>query len=187
LAPRSPRAAPLGAPGEPILLQKRSSLPLDALHSVLFYAFSAVAVAAGLATALLPSRAQRGSALIVAGAGLAGLLAVLSAGFAALVALLCFGACGLALGTPGYRVVWSGATGRWEQAGAIACGVLFAILLYASWRTDYFDGSYPGGSFGAAAVGRLLLAHDGLAGDALALVALVAFVAAGLFWRARLR
>jgi hypothetical protein len=112
---------------------------------------------------------------------------VLSAGFAALIVLLCFGACGLALATPGYRTVWSGAAGRWEQAGAIACGVLFAILLYASWRTDYFDGSYPGGSFGAAAVGRLLLAHDGLAGDALALLALVALLAAGLFWRARIR
>ena len=146
-----------------------------------------VTLAAGLATALLPSRPQRGSALVVFGAGLAGLLGVLSAGFAGVVVLLCLGACGLALSAPGYRAVWSGAVGRWEQAGAIACGVLFAILLYASWRTDYFEGSYPGGSFGAAAVGNLLLAHDGLAGDALALLALVAFLAAGLFWRTRLR
>ena len=144
-------------------------------------------VAAGLATAVLPERSQRGSGLLVAGAGLAGLLAVLSAGFAAVIVLLCFGACGLALSAPGYRAVWAGAAGRWEQAAAIACGLLFAILLYASWRIDYFDGSYSGGNFGAAAVGRLLLAHDGLAGDALALLALVAFVTAGLFWRARLR
>jgi hypothetical protein len=146
-----------------------------------------VTLAGGLATALLPVRARRGSALAIAGVGLAGLLAVLSAGFAAVVVLLCFGACGAALSASGYRTVWSGAAGRWEQAGAIACGVLFAILLYATWRTDYFEGSYPGGSFGAAAVGRLLLARDGLAGDALALLALVSFLAAGLFWRTRLR
>ena len=137
--------------------------------------------------AVLPARAQRGAALLAFGAGLAGLLGVLSAGFAAVVVLVCFGACGLALAAPAYRAVWEGATGRWEQAGAVACGLLFAILLYASWRTDYFDGAYPGGSFGAAAIGGLLLARDGLAGDALALLALVAFVVAGVFWRARLR
>jgi hypothetical protein len=136
---------------------------------------------------VLPSRAQRGLGLLAAGVGVAGTLAVLSAGFAAVIVLLCFAACGAALSGTAYRVVWAGTPGRWEQAGAVACGLLLAILLYASWRTDYFAGAYPGGGFGAAAVGRLLLAHDGLAGDALALLGLVAFVAAGLFWRARLR
>ena len=144
-------------------------------------------VAGGLAVAVLPTRGQRGLGLVAVGAGLAGLLVVLSAAFAGLVVLLSFGACGLALSGSSYRAIWAGAAGRWEQAGAVACGLLFAILLYASWRSDYFEGAYSGGSIGAAAIGRLLLVHDGLAGDALALLALVAFVAAGILWRARQR
>jgi hypothetical protein len=113
---------------------------------------------------------------------------VLSAGFAALVVIACFAACGVALAGPRYRAVWDGRAGRWEQVAAIACGLLLVALLYASWRIDLFHGSYPGGSFGTAAVGRLLLDHDGLAGDALALLVVSAFAGAGLFAvRARLR
>lgn len=160
---------------------------MDALHSVLFYVLAAVALAGALTAALLPLREWRALGVLAAGAGLGGLLAVLSAGFAAVVTLVAFAACSVALAGRRYRVVWAEAAGRWEQAGALASGLLLLMLLYAAWRADYFHGAYPGGSFGTAAVGRLLLAHDGLAGDALALLAMVAVVSAGLFWRARLR
>jgi hypothetical protein len=148
---------------------------------------AAVTLAGALAVALLPDRPRRAFGVVVAGLGLTGLLFVLSAGFAGLVTLVCFAACGLALSGPRYRVLWPGPAGRWEQAGAVASGLLLLALLYAAWRADYFHGVYPGGSFGAAAVGRFLLAHDGLAGDALALLVAVAFIGTGLFWRARLR
>src|SRR5919197_1714671 len=131
-------------------------MPLDSLHSVLFYVLAAVTVAGALTVALLRTRAARGYGLLAVGARLGGLLAVLSAGFAAVIVLACFIACGLALAGTGYRVVWAEPSGRWEQAGAVACGLLFAILLYATWRADFFAGAYPGGAFGATAVGRLL-------------------------------
>ena len=160
---------------------------MDALQSALFYVLSALTVAAALGVSLAPSRGWRGTALVLVGAGLACLLALLSAAFSGLVVLICFAACGAALSGGSHRRIWAEAAGRWEQAAAVACGLLLAVLLYASWRADFFQGAYPGGSFGSAAVGRLLLARDGLAGDALALMALAAFAAAGLFWRARLR
>jgi hypothetical protein len=160
---------------------------LDALHSLLFYVLSAVAIAGGLAAAILPSRAHLGLGLAVAGVGVGGLLVVLSAALAGLVLVISLAACGIALSGRGHRVLWDGPAGRWEQAGAVASGLLLLLLLYAAWRADFFSGAYPGGSVGAAAVARLLLAHDGLAGDSLALLALVASVGAGLFWRARVR
>ena len=85
---------------------------MDALHSVLFYVLSALAIAGGLAAALLPSRAHRGLGVAAAGVGLGGLLAVLSAGFAGLVVLLCLAACVVALSGRDYRVIWAGAAGR---------------------------------------------------------------------------
>jgi hypothetical protein len=154
---------------------------------LLFYVLSAIAIAGGLAAAILPSRAYVGAALAAAGVGAGGLLAVLSAGLAGVVLLICLAACGAALSGRGHRVLWAGPAGRWEQTGAVASGALLLVLLYAAWRADFFRGAYPGGSIGAAAVARLLLAHDGLAGDSLALLALVAFLGAGLFWRARAR
>jgi hypothetical protein len=158
---------------------------LDTLHSVLFYAFAAVAVGGGLVTSLLAGRAR---ALGVAGVavGLAGLEVDLDAGFAAIVTLVAVGASGLLL--LGLRSpAQAEPAGIAQQVGGILAGAVLLILLYVAYRGRYFAGATFTGQFNTAALGRLLVGRDALVLEALASALLVAGAAGGLIPRSRSR
>ena len=160
---------------------------MDSLHAIGFYVSSGVSLAGALGVALLPPRDQRGVALGVAGIGLAGLYLSLSAGFAALVALLCYAGGAWLLAGPRYRSLESVAGSVWRQAGALGAAGLLAILAYAALRGDFAHATFNGGTFGAAAVGRLIFAHDALAAEAVAALVLAALAGATAAWRVRER
>lgn len=157
---------------------------MDALTSILFYFCAAGAMAGALAAATVPGVAARGYGLLLFALGVAGLLAVLSAGFAALVCLVAFAACALLLGSrrgslavePPARLIY--------HLGAAAAALLLAGLLYVGWRADFAVGSYPGGWFGSAAVGRLFFGRDALALEAIGAILLVGLAGAGQGFRA---
>lgn len=160
---------------------------MDSLHAIGFYVSSGVSLAGGLGVALLPRRDQRGLALGVAGIGLAGIYLSLSAGFAAAVALLCYAGCAALLVSPQYRSVEGVVGPMWRQLGAIGAAALLAVLAYSAFRGDFAQATFFGGSFGVAAIGRLLFAHDRLATEAVAALVLVALAGATVVWRARER
>lgn len=165
---------------------------MDALGSILFYVFAAVALVGALAIATLPTRRSASLGVLVLGVGLAGLYATLSAGFVALVALVCYLAVAGLLAAPLAAISQPGGglepPARWShQVGALGAVLLFAILAYAAFRLDFAHGSYPGGAFGSAAIGRLLIRRDALASEALSAMLLMALVGGGVAWRLRRR
>ena len=158
---------------------------MDSLHAIGFYVSSGVSLAGGLGVALLPRRAQRGLAMGVVGAGLAGVYLTLSAGFAAGIALLCYLAIALLIAGQQYRAVESaiGPVGR--QVGALGAAGLLAVLAFTAFHADFAQAGFSGGLWGAAAVGRLLFAHDAIATEAVAVLILVALAGAATAWRIR--
>jgi NADH:ubiquinone oxidoreductase subunit 6 (subunit J) len=158
---------------------------LDTLHSVLFYAFAAVTVAGGLATALLGAR-SRALGLGLVAIGVAGLLGDLDAGFAALVTLVALSACALLilkLPAPAAEE----AIGLDRQLGAALSGLAFLALAYVAFKGSYFGGGSPSGFLNSAALGRLLFARDALAVEALAAAFLVALAGGRRLLRERRR
>jgi NADH:ubiquinone oxidoreductase subunit 6 (subunit J) len=158
---------------------------MDSLHAIGFYVSAAISVAGGLSVAFLPDRVRRGMALGAVAIGVAGIYLALSAGFAALVALACYGGCAVLLAGPAYRVVEANVGGIWRQLGAVGAGALLLALAYAAYFGNFHESSYFGGDFGVAAIGRRLFAHDALATEAVAALALVALVGAAAAWRAK--
>jgi len=143
---------------------------LDTTLTIIFYACSGLAIAGSLGATLAEAR-WRGPALIAVAVGVAGALASLSAGFAALLALVALGGCALLIGAlpgrPGDHPRQaagdrSGRVGLAAGLGALMAAVLLAALLYAVARGSFAAHLYPGGWFGAAAVGRALFGRDAL-------------------------
>ncbi len=161
---------------------------MDSLHAIGFYVSAAVSLGGGLLVAFLPARGLRGAALGVAGLGMAGLCASLSADFAALVSLVCYAGCALLVAGPQHRAVDTTLAGAWRQLGAVAAGGLLGLLAYSAWRGDFAHATvFRGGEIGAAAVGRLLFAHDALATEAVGALVLAALAGATVAWRVRER
>ena len=159
---------------------------MDTLHSVLFYAFAAVAVAGGLAAALLGARSRALDLGLVA-IGVAGLLGDLDAGFAAVLTLLALGASAillLQLRAPAGEEP----NGFDRQLGAALAGLAFLALAYVAFRGSYFGGGGgQAGFFNSAALGRLLFGRDALAVEALVAAILVALVSGRRLVRERRR
>lgn len=155
---------------------------MDIILTLAFYFCAGLAVAGALAAAIA-SGGRRSLGLLILALGTAGLLASLSAGFAALVALVCLGGSALLVGGLGEDgsgvpvVLGRRALALSAQLGGLAAAFLFALLAYVAWQGDFAHGAYPGGSFGAAALGRRLFAHDALAADAAGALLMV-----GLAW-----
>ena len=160
---------------------------MDSLHAIGFYASSAVALAGAVLVAILPGRGARALALLVAGLGIAGLDASLSAGYAAIVVAISFAGCAALLARHDYRSFDFSTTSGWRQAGAIGSAVLLAGLAYAAYRGNFAQITFNGGPLGTAAVGRLLLAHDAAATDAVGVIAMITLVALTVAWRMRER
>ena len=160
---------------------------MDSLHAIGFYVSSGVSLAGGLGVALLPRRAQRGAALGVVGLGLAGLYLSLAAGFAAAVALLCYAGAGWIIASPRYRSMENIPHATWRQLGALGAAALLAVLAYSAFRGDFTQATFYGSTFGAAALGRLIFAHDAVAAEAVAALVAVAVAGASAAWRARER
>ena len=157
---------------------------MDALTSILLYACAAVAVAGALVAAIAPV-ALRWLGVLAVAAGTAAVLALLEAGFAAVVFLVCGAACAVLvrrLDAPA-EVAAPVAGGLLRQVGGIAAAVLFAVLAYAAFRGSFSLGAYPGGGFNSAALGRLLLDHDVLAGVAAGGLLLAGIAGAAASWR----
>jgi len=160
---------------------------LDSPHAVGFYVSSALSLGGGLAVAFLDTRGRRAVALLIAGVGVAGADLSLSAGFAALVVLLSFVGCAALLARPDYRPIeWAIANG-WRQAGSVSAAVLFIALAYSAYRGAFANVTFNGGELGAAAVGRLLFAHDALATEAVGALVLISLVTVTIAWRVRER
>lgn len=146
---------------------------MDALHSTVFYVFSAVAVAGALLAAIARSRALGFGGLLLVALGVALVLADLSGGFAGLVVfILLAGSAALTAAVP---IGAEAPLRRADNLGAIAAALVFAALAYASYRGVFHAAGYPGGTFNAAALGRLLIGRDGMA-----LIAVAAAVLIGL-------
>lgn len=144
---------------------------MDQLHSTLFYVFAAVAVLGALLAALARSRGLGALGLLLVALGVALELADLSAGFAGLIVfVLLLGAGALVLLTPAAA---EASFRRADNLGALAAALLFAALAYASYRGLYHPAGYPGGTFNAAALGRLLAGRDALGLIAVAAAALI--------------
>ena len=161
---------------------------MDSLHAIGFYVSAAVSLGGGLLVAFLPARVARGAALGGAGLGIAGLLASLSADLAAGVALVSYVGCGALVAGRRYRALDSPAAAVWRQVGAAAAAALFAVLAYSAWRGDFVHAPvFRGGEIGAAALGRLMFAHDALATEAVAALVLASLAGATVAWRMRER
>jgi NADH:ubiquinone oxidoreductase subunit 6 (subunit J) len=158
---------------------------MDSLHAIGLYVSSGVLLLGGLGVALLPGRDLRGLALAASGLGLAGAYLSLSAGFAAVVALICYAGCAVMVAVPGYRSIEGVVTPLWRQLGALGAAGLLAALGFSAFRGDFVSAKFTGGAFDAAAIGRLLLAHDVLATEAIAALGFVAVVGAAAAWRLR--
>ena len=157
---------------------------MDTLHSVLFYALATVTVGGALATALGPAR-LRLFAMAAVAIGLGGLYADLSAAFAGLVALLAFIAVALLANArrDSEAGVQEAPRSIFQQLGGPLSALVFAVLAYLAWRTDFHAGFHPSGEINATALGRLLVNRDALALEALAAAFLLAVIGA----RSRLR
>jgi len=156
---------------------------MDILHAIGFYVSAAVSLAGAVAVAFLTTRQRRGLGLAVLGLGLAGVYASLSAGFVALVALLAYLVVALLFSRPDYRHLPLLVTSDWRQAGAVGATILLAALGYAAYTGDFARATFYGGPLNSVAVGRVLLTHDALATEAMALVALVALAGSAVLWR----
>lgn len=157
---------------------------MDALTSILLYACAAIAVAGSLGVAIAPP-ALRSLSLIVMTAGTVALLAVLSAAFAAVAFWVVGVAATLLLGGAAIRP--AGAEERRGvavQLGGVTAALLFALLAYAALKGSFGHGGYPGGFINSAAVARLLIDRDAMAGVAVGGILLVAVAGAAASWRA---
>ena len=160
---------------------------MDSLHSIGFYAGSAIALVGAVLVAVLPGRGARALALFVSGIGIAGVDAALSAGFTAGVVVLTFAGCAALIARHDYRSFDFPTTSLWRQAGAVGAAVLVLAMAYAAYRGNFAHVTFNGGFLGTAAVGRLLLAHDAAATDAAGVVVLIALVTLTVAWRVRER
>ncbi len=160
---------------------------MDSPHAIGFFASTAIALGGAVFVAFLPGRELRSLALLVSGVGVAGVDASLSAGFAAAVVLVSFAGCAALLARPDHRTFnWVvGAT--WRQLGALGAALMFGALAYAAYRGTFAQVKFNGGDLGTAAVGRLLLARDAPATEAVAVLVLIALVVLTLMWRVRER
>src|SRR5262249_9193959 len=122
---------PSRRPGENAA-QLSHGVSMDSLHAIGFYASSGVSVIGGLGVALLAGRTLRGASLAISGVGLAGIYLFLGAGFAALVALVCYLGCATLVAGPRYRSIEATMGPIWRQIGAVAAGVLLAILAFSA-------------------------------------------------------
>jgi hypothetical protein len=165
---------------------------LDTTLTIIFYACSGLAIAGSLAATLAAAR-WRGVALMAVAIGTAGALAALWAGFAALLALVALGGCALLIGAlperAGGRPAPSGRprpgrAGLSTGLGAVVAVVLLAVMLYASLWGSFAAHPYPGGWFGAAALGRAFFGRDAVALEAVAGMLLVG-LAGGVVARVR--
>jgi len=160
---------------------------MDSLHSIGFYASSAVAVVGALLVAVLPGRGTRALALFVVGIGIGGIDLALSAGFAAGVVVLTFAGCAALVARHDYRSFDFTTGFAWRQLGAVAAGALVFGLAYAAYRGNFSHVTFNGGALGTAAVGRLLFAHDAVATDAVGVIVLIAVASLTVAWRLRER
>jgi hypothetical protein len=158
---------------------------MDSPHAIGFFVSAAIALGAALLVAFLPGRGLRSLALLVTGAGVAGVDASLSAGFAAATVLVSFAGCAVLLARADYRDFSSLAGGAWRQVGALGAAAMFLVLAYAAFRGSFAHVRFNGGALGTAAVGRLLLARDTFATEAVAALVLLALVVLTLMWRSR--
>jgi hypothetical protein len=145
---------------------------LDSLHSIVFYACSALALLGGLVAAWTRSRQVAAAGLFVLAAGVSLLLADLSAGFAGVLVFVLLLAAGAASVLPARSE--EAPSRRADNLGAIVAALIFAALAYAAYRGVYHSTGYPGGTFNAAALARLLIGRDSLALIAGAATALIA-------------
>jgi hypothetical protein len=160
---------------------------MDSPHAIGFYASSGVALLGALLVALLPGRGTRAAALLLAGIGVAGVDVSLSAGYTAGAVLLTFAGCAALLARHDYRSLDFVRGARPRQLGAVGAVVLLGGLLYAAYRGNFAHVVFNGGPLGTAAVGRLLLEHDGLATEAVGVLAVIALVTLTVLWRVRER
>ena len=160
---------------------------MDSPHAIGFFASTAIALGGAVFVALLPGRELRSLALLVSGVGVAGVDASLSAGFAAAVVLVSFAGCTALLVRPDYRAFNWVVGGTWRQLGALGAALMFLALAYAAYRGAFAQVKFNGGDLGTAAVGRLLLARDAPATEAVAVLVLIALVVLTLMWRVRER
>jgi len=156
---------------------------MDSPHAIGFYASSILALGGAVAAALIPGRDLRALALLVTGVGVAGLYVSLSAGFAAVVVLLSFAGSALLLARPDYGALTGGTRRLWRQLGAIGAAIMLAAFVFAAFRGGFAHVSFNGGSFGTAAVGRLLFARDALATEAVGALVLISLVGLTIAWR----
>ena len=156
---------------------------MDSPHAIGFYASSILALGGAVAAALIPGRDLRALALLVTGVGVAGLYVSLSAGFAAVVVLLSFAGSALLLARPDYRALTGGTRRLWRQLGAIGAAIMLAAFAFAAFRGSFAHVTFNGGSFGSAAVGRLLFARDALATEAVGALVLISLVGLTIAWR----
>ena len=160
---------------------------MDSLHATGFYVSSGVLLIGALGVVLLPGRGRRGAGLALAGLGLAGAYYSLSAGFAGAVAFVCYAGCALIVAGPRYRTMEAVAGTAWRQAAAVGASLLLAALVFSAWRGTYVSAPFKGGDFNAVALSRLLLTHDVVPTEAVALLGLVALAGAAAAWRIRER
>jgi hypothetical protein len=59
------------------------------------------------------------------------------------------------------------------QVGGAAAAALVLLLVYTALRGDFVRGSYPGGWFGAAALGRVFFSRDAIALQAVAATVMI--------------
>jgi hypothetical protein len=158
---------------------------MDSLHAIGFYVSSGVLLLGGLGVALLPGRDLRGIAIAAVGVGLAGADLSLSAGFAAAVAVVCYAGCAVMVAGPRYRTVEAIVAPLWRQVGAVGAAALLAVLAFSAFRGEFANYRFSGGLFDARLIARLLLAHDVLATEAVAVLAFVSAAGAAAVWRLR--
>ena len=160
---------------------------MDSLHTIGFYAASAVALAGAVLVAVLPGRGTRAGALLLTGVGIAGIDLSLSAGFTAGIVVLTFAGCAALIARHDYRSFDFPTGALWRQAGAIGAALLLLALAYAAYRGSFAHITFNGGALGTAAIGRLLFAHDAVATDAVGVLVLIALAALTIAWRVRER
>jgi len=160
---------------------------MDSLHTIGFYAASAVALAGAVLVAVLPGRGTRAGALLLTGVGIAGIDLSLSAGFTAGIVVLTFAGCAALIARHDYRSFDFPIGALWRQAGAIGAALLLLALAYAAYRGSFAHITFNGGALGTAAIGRLLFAHDAVATDAVGVLVLIALAALTIAWRVRER
>jgi len=160
---------------------------MDSLHTIGFYAASAVALAGAVLVAVLPGRGTRAGALLLTGVGIAVIDLSLSAGFTAGIVVLTFAGCAALIARHDYRSFDFPTGALWRQAGAIGAALLLLALAYAAYRGSFAHITFNGGALGTAAIGRLLFAHDAVATDAVGVLVLIALAALTIAWRVRER